>query len=91
MKVYVGASKNKSYTYACKTLTDVEEDGEVKVMFLRVVDENAKRFRLDEKDISYVDYTNIIQKLPTPEVIKKGHRSYYQFQKSVNVFEKKQD
>lgn len=54
VKVYVDKSRNKVFTYACKAITDVEEDGEVKVMFLRVVDENAKRFRIDDKDISYI-------------------------------------
>lgn len=80
VKLYTDASRKKSYIYACKTLSDIEEDGEVKVMFLRVVDEKAKRFRLDDKDISYVDFEDIIQKLPVPNVIKQGHRSYYQFE-----------
>ncbi|CAG9784085.1 unnamed protein product [Diatraea saccharalis] len=74
VKLYVDASKNKSYTYACKTLTEIEDDGEIQVMFLRVVDENAKRFRLDKKDISYVNHENIVKKLPVPALVKKGEQ-----------------
>ncbi|CAG9781803.1 unnamed protein product [Diatraea saccharalis] len=88
VKLYVDASKNKSYTYACKTLTEIEDDGEIQVMFLRVVDENAKRFRLDKKDISYVNHENIVKKLPVPALVKKGCRSYYVFKESLEVFEK---
>ncbi|CAG9790675.1 unnamed protein product [Diatraea saccharalis] len=88
VKLYVDASKTKSYTYACKTLTEIEDDGEIQVMFLRVVDENAKRFRLDKKDISYVNHENIVKKLPVPALVKKGCRSYYVFKESLEVFEK---
>lgn len=88
VNVYADSAKKKTYTYVCKTLTDVEEDGEIKVMFLRVVDKNATRFRLDENDICYVDCEDVIQRLPNPEVVKRGHRVYYQFRNSVNIFEK---
>lgn len=80
--------KTTTYSYVCKALSRIEDDCEIKVMFLRVVDKNAKRFRLDETDISYVNYEDIIKVLPKPESIKRGHIFYYQFKNSIDIFEK---
>lgn len=88
VQVYSNDPK-KTYSYVCKALTPIEDDGEVKVMFLRVVGKtDAKRFRLDDQDISYVDFKDIIKILPTPAIMKRGHRIYYQFETSIDVFEK---
>lgn len=86
--VYVNATKKKTYMYVCKKLGDVEEDGEIKVMFLRVVDKNAKRFRLDVNDVCYVDFEDVIKKLPNPKTVKAGQRTYNEFKNSIDVFEK---
>ncbi|XP_048001800.1 uncharacterized protein LOC125238480 [Leguminivora glycinivorella] len=87
--VYSDNLKKKRYSYVCKALTPVEEDGEVKVVFLRVAGKkDARLFRLDERDINYVDSEDIIKILPNPTVVKKGLRVYYQFDVSIDVFEK---
>ncbi|KAJ2937178.1 hypothetical protein O0L34_g19289 [Tuta absoluta] len=85
--VHTSTTKNKIYSYVCKALTDVEEDSDLKVMFLRVVTKDAKRFRLDEKDICYISYDDVIKILPAPAVIKRGHRTYYEFKTAIDVFE----
>ncbi|XP_073947824.1 uncharacterized protein [Choristoneura fumiferana] len=89
VNVYTDDSRKKKYSYVCKALTPVEEDGEVKVMFLRVIGKkDAKIFRLDEQDISYVDYQDVIEILPAPAVVIKGRRIYHHFRKSISIFEK---
>lgn len=88
VNVDVSKAKVNTYKYVCKAISDVEDDGEIKVMFMRVVDKCAKRFRLDEKDVSYVDCQDVIERLSNPEIVKRGHRIYYDFKTSINVFEK---
>ncbi|CAG9793034.1 unnamed protein product [Diatraea saccharalis] len=88
VNVYTSANKKKISFYVCKALSDIDEDGEVKVVFLRAVTKDAKRFRIEETDISYVDYEDIITILPTPAIVKRGHRIYYEFKTAINIFEK---
>lgn len=59
----VHRSNNKIYSYASKALTDVEDDAEVKVKFLRAV-KSASKFKPVEKDIAYVDFDDVINILP---------------------------
>lgn len=67
----------------------VEEDGEVKVMFLRVTSKkDTKSFHLDEQDVSYADYQDVIEILPAPAVVVKGRRIYHHFKKSISIFQK---
>lgn len=82
--VYGMNKKKKMYSYVCKALTSIEEDGEVKVMFLRVVGDDAKIFRIDSNDMGHVSYEDIIKILPTPAFL--GNRQY-RFETSVEVFE----
>ncbi|CAH2101692.1 unnamed protein product [Euphydryas editha] len=84
LHVFVSGMKKKMYSYVCKALTPIEEDGELKVMFLRVVSEDAKTFRIDTNDVSYVGYEDIIRILPTPAFLGKGQ---YEFETPIDVFE----
>ncbi|CAG4983415.1 unnamed protein product [Parnassius apollo] len=68
-----------------QALSSIEEDGEIKVMFLRVVSNDAKKFRVDEKDISYVNYEDVISILPVPSLLEKD---MYKFTDSIDIFEK---
>ncbi|CAG5055186.1 unnamed protein product [Parnassius apollo] len=48
--VNVHAGKNKTYTYASLAQSDLEDDGEIKVIFLRAY-KGATKFKLDENDL----------------------------------------
>ncbi|CAG5004590.1 unnamed protein product [Parnassius apollo] len=70
--VSVHAGKNKTYTYASLAQSDLEDDGEIKVIFLRAY-KGATKFKLDENDIAFVEFNDIIKILPTPkQIIKNG-------------------
>ncbi|CAG5051670.1 unnamed protein product [Parnassius apollo] len=85
VKVY--GAKGKSYSYCCVAQSDIEDDGEIKVTFLKAV-KRGKLFILNQKDISYVAYEDIIRKLPNPDVEYKRGEVYYKFPCNVEVFEK---
>ncbi|CAH0732005.1 unnamed protein product, partial [Brenthis ino] len=86
VKVY--STKGKSYdTYACIAETDIDEDGEIRVTFLKCV-KNGKLFILNKKDKSYVAFNDIIKKLPTPDIEHKRGTEYYKFSCDINVFRK---
>ncbi|CAH2088595.1 unnamed protein product [Euphydryas editha] len=84
LHVFVSGMKNKIYSYVCKALTLIEEDSELKVMFLGIVSEDANTFRIDTNDVSYVGYEDIIKILPTPAFLGKGQ---YKFETPIDVFE----
>ncbi|CAG5003275.1 unnamed protein product [Parnassius apollo] len=83
--VYGSNKKKNIYSYVCKALSSIEEDGEIKVMFLRVVSNDTKKFRVDKKDISYVNYEDVISILPVPSLLEKD---MYKFTDSIDIFEK---
>nr|XP_053604393.1 uncharacterized protein LOC128671702 [Plodia interpunctella] len=86
--VKVHDTKRKSYhTYACIAQDDIEDDGEIRVTFLKCV-KGGKLFVINENDISYVAYEDIVRKLPMPELQCKRDVNYYKFPFDVNVFEK---
>lgn len=86
VKVYT--TKGKSFhTYACIAQSDIEEDGEIKVVFLKCV-KGGKIFVIDEKDVSYVAHEDIIKKLDFPDIQRKRGVDYYIFLNNINVFEK---
>lgn len=76
VKVY--STKGKCHTYACIAETDIDEDGEVRVTFLKCV-KNGKHFVLNEKDKSYVAFEDIVKTLPTPDIEHKRGTVYYKF------------
>ena len=57
--------------------TTVDEDGDVKVTFLRCQCNSAKIFKIEQKDVSYVAYEQIVKILPTPQLQKKGSCEFY--------------
>lgn len=86
--VKLSDEKNKFYTYLGKALSSVEEDGKVKILFFKSVDDSGKLFRLVKGDISYEPYENVIKIItePTRKVI--GKRELYEFNKPLDIFEK---
>lgn len=85
--VKVSSSKH-DYVYLGKVLSEVEDDGEVKIMFFRSVDDTAKKFRLVETDLSYEPFENLLAIVPDPKKVYKGKRIYYQFDTPLEIFEK---
>ena len=62
---------------------DPDNDGDIKVMFMRPNLNDLSRFFPNEKDISYVTFEEIVCVLLQPEVEKRGSRIYHQFKKPV--------
>uniref|UniRef100_A0A2A4JBN8 Uncharacterized protein n=1 Tax=Heliothis virescens TaxID=7102 RepID=A0A2A4JBN8_HELVI len=80
--------RNKEYRYAAICSSDINDDGEMRVTFLKVCDQNGTLFKLDEKDVADVPFEQIIHKLPVPDLVTKGKRVFYQFKEDIDVFEK---
>lgn len=87
--IKIMCGKSKQYNYVGITESEFD-DSEVKVTFLRCVDETKCVFRLDQNDVSFVDFKDIIKILDDiPSIKMKGKRVLYCFGKPVEeVFEK---
>lgn len=66
----------------------LEENDEIQVVFCKIGDKTGKLFKVDEEDIPFGSKDQIVETLPTPNLILKGQRMFYSFKKSVDVFEK---
>ncbi|CAH1106712.1 unnamed protein product [Psylliodes chrysocephalus] len=77
-----------NYRYVAVCQSDFQDD-EIKVAFLRLSDcVNGDTFKIgEENDVSYVQEEQILEILPEPKLIIKGHRIYYKFPRSIDVFE----
>lgn len=80
-----------TYRYAAVCQSDVDNDGEVTVAFLKIISDKSNRneqvFRLDEQDKSCIEYDQIVKVLPQPNLVLKGNRVYYKFPEIVDIFE----
>lgn len=86
---FVTEKKRKmKYFYITVAQDDLEEDGEVQVMFLKACDDTSSIFKLDDNDITYIEFEQIQKILPLPTVVQKGDRLFYKFLHPVEVFEK---
>lgn len=56
--------KKNVFQYVVISQSGVEEDGEIKVMFLRKKNTEKTAFTPDENDISYIPFDHVIQILP---------------------------
>lgn len=45
--------------------TGVEEDDELEVIFSKICDETGKKFRINDDDISFITWDQLLKKLPT--------------------------
>lgn len=89
--IQIASSKKKAtqYRYVGVAQSEVDEDdGELKVMFLKAIDNGANKFRIDEEDISYVAVEQVLAVLRTPVLKSHGDRFYYQFNTMIDIFEK---
>lgn len=82
------SSLKQDYVYLGKALSEVQEDGEVKIMFFKSIDDTATKFKLVETDLSYEPFDNLLAIVPEPKKVSKGKTVYYQFDTPLDIFEK---
>ncbi|CAG9794115.1 unnamed protein product [Diatraea saccharalis] len=70
--VKVSSAKDKHYTYLGVAKSEVDEEGDVKIMFYKTVDKTGKRFKAVDTDISYEPYDNILEIVPNPKIVVKA-------------------
>lgn len=81
-------SRKKTYKYVAICLCEVdEEEGEIKVTFLKVCSKDGTIFKVNDNDVSYIRLEDIITLLPIPTIMLKGDRCFYTFSKPVDVLE----
>lgn len=79
----------KEYRYAaiCQS-SAMEHEGEVRVMYLKMVGNDAKVFISNEDDVSDVAFENIVSILLDPTLKNRGDRTYYSFINKIDILEK---
>lgn len=79
---------NMQYRYVSIIDKIDEEDGEIRVTFLKLCDNKGQLFRYDADDVSDITMDQVVQKLFYPNIVLKGNRIFYKFGLPVDVFEK---
>ena len=65
----IGDKNNSSkYKYIGIAQGDVEEDGDIKVMFLRWIDDSGINFQVKENDVSYIKFDEVLGILKNPSL-----------------------
>lgn len=81
-----GNRKATKYRYEAVCQKSVEDGGKVQNTCWKLVsDTNAKLFKVDENDTSYVDLGQILGILPNPKLVMKGNRVFYEFENKDDV------
>ncbi|KAG5860724.1 hypothetical protein JTB14_027700 [Gonioctena quinquepunctata] len=76
--------KKKSHLYVCiiqQNLNYIENE----VIALNYCNETKTIFRLNERDVSVINTSQIIEKLESPKIVSLGDRIRYEFSSSLNV------
>ncbi|KAJ8719460.1 hypothetical protein PYW08_011635 [Mythimna loreyi] len=81
-------AKNVEYRYAAVINGIDDEENDLRVTFLKICDQKAQLFRIDDNDISDVSFEQVVLKLDNPDLILKGKRIFYKFPTEVKVFER---
>lgn len=83
------SKKNTQYRYVGLCLSDMDEDGEVRVQFMTTVD--GKRFTKIVNDIADVQFDDIIiiAKLEAPKKMTDRNNIFIEFSAIIDVFQKK--
>ncbi|KAG5871378.1 hypothetical protein JTB14_027415 [Gonioctena quinquepunctata] len=89
VKFFGGKRKTTQYRYVCVVQNVLHKENEIEVMSMKVSNTEKDVFRVDESDVSLVEMSATIGKLPSPEILVIGDRVKYQFSKPVDVFESK--
>lgn len=79
---FVGGKRNtQTFNYICTVQGIIEDD--VKVMALNSADSTKKTYIANEKDVSFVKFSEIIGLLNTPDIVPTGERVRYVFRSSI--------
>lgn len=81
-------TRNTEYRYAALCSSIDDEEGELRVTFLKNSTQKATLFQLNKKDVADVPMDQVVKKLPVPNIFTKGNRVFYQFEEQIDVFEK---
>ncbi|KAL3265796.1 hypothetical protein HHI36_009994 [Cryptolaemus montrouzieri] len=76
-------TKKTEYHYAAVCSSVDNKDGELRVTFLKICNQNGALFKLDEKYVYDVPADQIIKKLPVPNLITKWKRVFYLFKEKI--------
>lgn len=79
-----------SRKYKCKNFvaivqSEIDENREVFVSFLKSSENDKSVYFINENDSSYISYDQIKGLLPNPQLIEKGIRLFYKFKNPVNL------
>nr|CAI5843877.1 unnamed protein product [Callosobruchus analis] len=83
---YAARKTECRYAGICSSVDD--EDGELRVTFLKLCNTSGTLFPLNESDIADVPVQQVIKKLPVPNLVTNENRVFYQFEEAIDVFEK---
>lgn len=59
--------------------SDVDNENEIKIIFIKNYCNDKSVFAVDENDVSYESVDQIEKVLPVPSIIEKGKRIFYKF------------
>lgn len=83
-----GGKRNAvNYRYVCCVQSGLDTDEELKVMGLRSVDSTKRNFTVNESDVSYIKYDQILGALPDPDIHQQGLRLRLTFSGPVDILE----
>lgn len=74
----------KDYKYVC-IIQKVFDNSEAEVLGMNCCDENKTIVKPNDKDISFIKFNQILQKLPNPKIIIAGERLKCQFLSPIDV------
>lgn len=78
--------KNKKpINFVAVVQTEVDEEFELKVMFMKNFCSDKSVYIMDEKDVSYVFCDQIVGVLPSPSVVAEGGKIVYKFKNLVQL------
>lgn len=82
---FLGGKRNQSkFVYLCVVQ---EKTSHIQVMGLKSTDRAKKEFVPKEQDISSISIDQVIGRVPQPEILTRGERISYVFEKSLPVKE----
>lgn len=79
-------NSSKRFVYVAICQSSVDSFGDVEVMCLKSV-QDSRVFKTNESDVTFINFSQILEVLPLPEMKMKGNRFYYSFKKIVNIKE----
>ena len=87
--LFESCGKRNSFQYKyVATVQTLLEDGDIQIMCLKCLNDDKTVFRLNENDVSIINISKLIGKLPVPIITGNGRGITYVFPGTVDVFEK---